>query len=669
MFYAEAYIHACIEASPADHVRLPMFQQHDGSIPTLGRLEEEDMKLRITGASNFVNRMFEACGTYQWAREFLKNSLDAGATKVEFGIEWQAVESRGVYHRVVVDNGSGMDREELLRFFSTLGEGAKKIGGVHENFGVGAKIASLPWNPEGVVVISYKNGRSAMIWIMLDSESGDYELVEFQIGEQKTCVVEPGEVDGVDWSQIRPDWLKEHGTIVVLLGSEEYPDTILGNPHAGEKEIKGLSVYLNSRFWDLTNVDVRVVELRSEKKMQWPQGPLDRDDSRRPNNRQIMGAMYYLTEIKTTKGKLSDANFVMLDNGRVLAEWYLWEGERPAIDSYAKKGGYIAIRYKGELFQLTTSKVHFRAFGIIESEVQQNLTIVLDPQLYQANNGRWGVHPDQSRNRLIFTGNGEKGVDIPLSDWGFEFAEKMPAPVREAIRNARGEGTGSIEDEEYRKRLQDKFGARWTTKGWVRFANRKQAPQPITLDDASDGEVVGDPTQGEPTVRRPQRKTIKLVVKRGTPAGPDDGVIGEIPVDVPKYRFAHADDFDKSWHVALWAPNDPEGPTVLINVDSPILQEIVEYHQAQYPDVYAEEVAKIVRRVFGEVASCKIAHSQKLLTRLPEQELDQNYRSEQALTVALMGLLAEESLISQRLGRLGRKKTGATAGDIESATV
>src|SRR5438552_18431158 len=112
------------------------------------------MKLNIVGASNWVNRMFEACGNYQWAREFLKNSLEAGATRVEFGIEWQAVEKLGVYRRTVIDNGSGMDQGELLKFFSTLGEGGKKIGGIHDNFGVGAKIAALPWNPLGLVVIS-----------------------------------------------------------------------------------------------------------------------------------------------------------------------------------------------------------------------------------------------------------------------------------------------------------------------------------------------------------------------------------------------------------------------------------------------------------------------------------------------------------------------------------
>src|SRR5262245_9471474 len=137
------------------------------------------MKLAITGASHFVNRMFEACGPYQWAREFLKNSIEAGAKKVEFGIEWQAVEKLGRYRRTIMDDGSGMAEKELLSFFSTLGAGARKIGGLHDNFGVGAKIASLPWNPEGLVVISYKGGRGSMIWIVLDEESGDYELMEF----------------------------------------------------------------------------------------------------------------------------------------------------------------------------------------------------------------------------------------------------------------------------------------------------------------------------------------------------------------------------------------------------------------------------------------------------------------------------------------------------------
>jgi hypothetical protein len=615
------------------------------------------MKISITGASNFVNRMFEACGTYQWAREFLKNSLEAQAKRIEFGIEWQAVERKGIYRRTVIDDGTGMDRDELLSFFSTLGAGARKIGGVHENFGVGAKIASLPWNPEGVVVVSYKNGHAAMIWIVLNPDSGDYELVEFETGTGggKTCVVEPQTIEEVDWGALRPSWLTDHGTIVVLLGSEEYPDTVLGNPHAGEKDTKGLSVYLNSRFWDLSQAEIKVAELRSEKKSQWPQNAGEKDDARRPNNRQIFGARYYLTDLKASAGKLGASDIMLLDGERVAAEWYLWEGERPKVNSYAKEIGYIAVRYKGELFQLTSSKVHFRWFGVIESKVQRNLTIVIEPQLYQATNGRWGVHPDQSRNRLIFTGNGEKGVELPLSDWGLEFAEKLPTAILDAIHKARGEGSGSIQDEDYRKRLQDKFGDRWRIKVFVHAGKNGQTQN--ATDTGEEMETIDNimPKGNEPRPRK-RSKIVKILGKRATPGGVEQGVEREIPVDVPHYRFANADEFEKSWHLAMWAPHDPDGPTVVVNVDSPVLQEIVEYHQSQYPEVYAEEVAATVRQVFGEIAACKIAHSQKLARRVTEEELDRDYRSEQALTVGLMGLLAEESVISQRLGRLGKKK-------------
>jgi hypothetical protein len=86
----------------------------------------------------------------------------------------------------------------------------------------------------------------------------------------------------------------------------------------------------------------------------------------------------------------------------------------------------------------------------------------------------------------------------------------------------------------------------------------------------------------------------------------------------------------------------------------------VEYHQAQYPDVYAEEVAETVRQVFGEVGACKIAHSQKLAKQVTEEKLDRDYCSEAALTVGLMGLLAEESvnLATTRTARKEKRKRG-----------
>jgi hypothetical protein len=43
----------------------------------------------------------------------------------------------------------------------------------------------------------------------------------------------------------------------------------------------------------------------------------------------------------------------------------------------------------------------------------------------------------------------------------------------------------------------------------------------------------------------------------------------EVPVDVTRYRFAEADDFEEPWHLAVWVPHEQGGPTVFINQDSP----------------------------------------------------------------------------------------------------
>lgn len=603
--------------------------------------------------------MFEACGNYQWAREFLKNSLEASASRIEFGIEWQAVEKLGVYRRTISDDGLGMTSSELQNFFATLGVGSKKIGGLHDNFGVGAKIAALPWNPEGLVVLSYKGGEASMIKIVLDPETNDYELVDYIINDQRTCVIDPTRIrdeDGINWGTVAPEWAREHGTVVVLLGSESHADTVLGNSRADEKYVKGLSVYLNSRFWDLSGVKVTVAELRSEKKNAWPTGPNDKDDARRANNRQIMGARHYVEELQTDKGKLAHSGIIALDDERVLVSWYLWEGDRPSIHMYAKKTGYLAVRYGDELFELSSAKPNFRAFGIIESKVQQNLTLVVEPQLYEPGSVPWGVHPDQSRNRLMFTGNGEKGGPLPIFDWGGEFAVNMPDAIRDAITAARGEVSGSIEDDEYRKRLQDKFGSRWTIRRPVAAAERSERSREGRQTDEAVNLHTIESTGEARGVRRTKKKTIERVQFIGEDGTGANQVMREVPVDVPHFRYGPKEDFENEIHIAAWMPNDSDGPTVLLNREAPVLLEAIRYHQEQYPDIYSEEIAQTVMSAYGEIAAAKIAHSQKLVSHISKQDLDNEYRTEKALTVGLMGLLAEEAVITQRLGRFGRKK-------------
>ncbi len=609
------------------------------------------MKIGIRGASDFVNRMFEAAGPHQWVRETLKNSKEAGATKVEFGLEWQAVERMGQYRRTISDDGAGMSPTELLEFFSTLGAGSKSIGGVHDNFGVGAKISLLPWNPAGVVVISYKNGVGSMIWIILDEETSEYELVEFDSPSGIRVVVSPSVVDNVDWSRVAPEWAREHGTTVVLLGDADHPHTAAGHPRAGGTDIKAVSRYLNTRFWDLSDVVVKVTELRSDKPEKWPRSRVDTTDDRRVNTRTITGAKYHVGPGGDTK-----QGVVAVDEGRVKIHWWLYQGPRKSVHTYAQEAGYIALRYDGELYHLTTGKPQFRWFGVVESEVQRSLTLVVEPPHWAGSGHGWGVYPEQSRNRLLFAGDGLRGDEPPLARWGAEFAGAMPKAIKDALVAARAGGDAGEVDQAYRQRLQDRFGDRWTrparSQGRGGHAGIGEVEvKPISIErDPSPGEPRGPQEPGKPTKKR---KPI------GHPDAPKGPPAGQRPaaVDVPKYRFAAAEDFEQPWHLASWLPNDAEGPTVLINTESPILQEVVEYQQGLYADAYAETVAETVRQAFGEIAACRVAHSQVLASRVPEEALDADYRNEKALTISLMGLLAEESVVTQRLAhRLKRRE-------------
>ena len=134
------------------------------------------LPMTTAGTQHLIERVYRESGPYQWVREALINAFEADATRVEYGIEWQAVETLGVYRRVIADDGCGMTAEQLVEFFNTFGGGGKPIGDEHANFGVGAKTSLLPWNKYGLVVLSWVDGESSMIWVQQDPSTGEYGL-------------------------------------------------------------------------------------------------------------------------------------------------------------------------------------------------------------------------------------------------------------------------------------------------------------------------------------------------------------------------------------------------------------------------------------------------------------------------------------------------------------
>jgi len=114
-----------------------------------------------------------------------------------------------------------MSPEEMIKYLAAFGRSSKKVGGIHDNFGWGVRISLLPWNPEGVVVISVKNGKQSML--QMANENGEYEVVDWPSQSSTKCVIDPTEmnwesINEIDWGRIKPDWIQDHGTIIVLLG-------------------------------------------------------------------------------------------------------------------------------------------------------------------------------------------------------------------------------------------------------------------------------------------------------------------------------------------------------------------------------------------------------------------------------------------------------------------
>jgi hypothetical protein len=118
---------------------------------------------------------------------------------------------------------------------------------------------------------------------------------------------------------------------------------------------------------------------------------------------------------------------------------------------------------------------------------------------------------------------------------------------------------------------------------------------------------------------------------------------------------------DDSGHLAAWQPNDPEHPegVVLINIEHPVLEAEVERWTSMYAPSQAEQVASEVRQAYGELAVAKVAHSEQLAAILPRDVIEADLRSGAAMTMALLGLMGADAMLSNRLKfRVGRRRTG-----------
>ena len=615
-----------------------------------------------------IERTYRESGPYQWVRETLRNALEAGATRVEYGLELQALDKLGVYRRVIADDGCGMSADELRRFFKTFGGGGKPIGGEHENFGMGAKTSLLPWNRSGLVIISLKDGALSMIRMVYDEAKGVYGLLNLEVYDPETGDMAIDEVyepydgtengDGCDWMKVVPQFVKDtgHGTVLVLLGNQPDANTMKGDPSREEADTKGLSVYLNNRFWEIPEATkVYVDEIRS-----WDaeNAPRTSDDwlassgNRRRNRRQIRGAGHYVTDYDHETARLIAKGTVQVDESTEV-DWYLWR-DRPPIHAWAPENGFIATLYRGELYGFTEHPSTYRSFGVSEKSVRKGLFLIVRPKEFDEAS-RYGIYPRGDRNALLMRGGPNPGGELPILHWGAAFADQLPEPVKAAIQQARAANT-DLGDTSWMQRLKERFGRRWRVQLRV-----------VSPSGSSSVTPASPHTDHHPRPHPPVRRSRTGAGGEGATAGSAGAGTRPGPVQARATRAAGGiPDFDpvregdiEEGLLAAWSPNEGECGKVKLNIDHEVIKSQIEYWQEKYPPHQAEAITECVIQVYGQLACARVAHTEGLKAIYPTHVIDA-FRTPHALTMSLLGLVGEDAIIATRLGgQLGSVRRSA----------
>lgn len=203
--------------------------------------------LKVADELFLVSSTIERCPKTMMIRELFMNAVEAAIQAPEGG---QLIELRsnklGTSQKLSIWNtGPGMSSEELYRACD-LAASIGKVKGLDENFGMGAKVASLPSNKIGLRYRSCKGGQVSEV--ILCERDGVYGRLrrESSLGswDEVLDVTEAVAEEGID---VASDW-----TEVTLYGNRVEQDTVR-DPYDGNPIVAGqwLADYLYYRFFRL----------------------------------------------------------------------------------------------------------------------------------------------------------------------------------------------------------------------------------------------------------------------------------------------------------------------------------------------------------------------------------------------------------------------------------
>ena len=201
--------------------------------------------LRVGNEDFLVTSMIERCPKSMMLRELVKNALEAAANAQAGRVEIAPVSMADGRKLSIWNSGPGMNAAELDRMCD-IASSIGKQNGLDQNFGMGAKVASLPSNPLGIRYRSCKSGRVHQV-VMGKSGAAYGRLHQSGASGEPVNVLDVTEQAAADGRPVGIEW-----TEVVLLGARIGQDTV-SDPYNGDPVMSAgwISQELYARFHTL----------------------------------------------------------------------------------------------------------------------------------------------------------------------------------------------------------------------------------------------------------------------------------------------------------------------------------------------------------------------------------------------------------------------------------
>lgn len=599
--------------------------------------------LEVSDEPFLVGSLIERCPKTMMLRELIMNALEAARLAPEGRrlVEVSALQLDGVSKLAIWNTGPGMDAGELLRICNIAASHGKEKS-LTGNFGMGAKVASLPSNQRGMRYRSCKDGRvHEVILCKRDGVYGRLRRYHPDTGEFLE-VVDVTDIALEDGRETNEGW-----TEVVLLGNEVCQDTVK-NPYNGdpEQDAQWLATYLYHRFYRLPD-GVRVTLMKGTHKLD--------------GNRQfepIPARLRHFEKYET----------VALPNG--LKVHYLYDapyekvtgaGHNKSVSgAVASAVSTCAVVYKDEMYDVRKGKTWtFDApiFGIPFGAKHVSIHIELPPN--------FPVVPDAYRQFLRHAAGEQPHVDA--SDFAEIVREHRPAWLIELIRSFAPDSASS---DEIRNELQKLLNHLRVTRLSPKVTS--QGNMVVNHGNGPASDFGGGSSDGKGGGAERSRPTDLSVVPTGAKRAEIFSNLERAPEIIPLYEEAEIEEKGIKGRAARYVM---EASQLFVNMQYPAIAEMKAQLESEYADATDPEVMRQLAQQHSEktmilrVGRTVVYALAKQLNREWDQKALETASSPESLSMAADDFGDAMQNVRRAIGKALRmnRVTGESAEPVELA--